>query len=78
MFRGHLIRRFGVNWRKKIRKLRAAAEKDAYQRSRKSGMLSKYLACLDYYKTNKLVFPLWLEGGYSTWCGTRIQAWWRM
>lgn len=73
IFRGHLIRRLGRYWRDREKNYHSKIGK-----RRDRGMLSKYLAYLDHFKTHGLEVPPTLSGGYSTWCIVRIQAWFRM
>lgn len=68
VFRGHRVRRGKMIRSKKNPKVSNG------RKSKKQ--LDKYLSSLDQY--NHRVKPLWLEGGYSSWCAARIQSWWRM
>jgi len=40
--------------------------------------LAKYLQTIEQYSKMRKIKPKWLEGGFSSWCAVRIQAWSRM
>eukprot|EP01038_Epipyxis_sp_PR26KG_P008426 gene8426-11396_t len=84
-FRGFLVRRKSLRkkYGKKLNLYRDRRVKPSSTR-KLIHQLDKYLSYLDEFKsknTNKRSMtkpPMWISGGYSSWCAARIQAWWRM
>lgn len=56
--------------------LKSNATGDSRRGSNKQ--LAKYLQTIEQYSKLRRVKPKWLEGGFSSWCAVRIQAWTRM
>lgn len=44
----------------------------------KNKQLDKYLSFIEIVQASEAKKPLWLDGGYSSWCTVRIQSVWRM
>jgi len=64
----------------RCRRKRKRSKSMSFSKSKPAGprrQLDKYLGALDKYR-NGGNRPSWMDGGYSSWCASKLQAWWRM
>mmetsp|Transcript_15420 Transcript_15420/g.21100 ORF Transcript_15420/g.21100 Transcript_15420/m.21100 type:complete len:612 (+) Transcript_15420:16-1851(+) len=78
IFRGYYIRKHKINNLKKLEAFRKSKSKGKPKAKSKRGQLDKYLEFIESCKKKAKKKPLWLDGGYSSWCAVRIQSTWRM
>ena len=89
--RRYLIRKFGrgkkgliekekkeINRKELKRNNNKNNVKNSKKKPSKNQQLDKYLVFIELVQSNETRKPVWLDGGYSSWCAVRIQSVWRM